>query len=55
MRFAEAGARDQRQRSLREVLTGKESGPDFTHLSAEDRRAILEILRDTKADLPDYW
>ena len=22
---------------------------------ASDNRAIIEILRDTKADLPDYW
>ena len=24
-------------------------------VSADDRRAILEILRDTKKDLPSYW
>jgi hypothetical protein len=27
----------------------------FSHLSAGDRQAILEILRDTKKDLPEYW
>jgi hypothetical protein len=27
----------------------------LTHLSAEDRTAILEILADTKSNLPDYW
>jgi len=27
----------------------------FTHLSPEDRRAIIEILRATKSDLPEYW
>jgi len=27
----------------------------FQHLSTEDRRAIVEILRDTKRDLPPYW
>jgi hypothetical protein len=27
----------------------------FTHLSPEDRRAIVEILRDTKPNLPQYW
>ena len=33
-----------------EVLKGKESTDDFNHLSAEDRKAILEILQDTKPD-----
>jgi hypothetical protein len=27
----------------------------FTHLSPEDRRAIIEILRATKPGLPEYW
>ena len=27
----------------------------FKHLSPEDRRAIVEILRDTKPGLPEYW
>ncbi len=27
----------------------------FKHLSAEDRRAIVDILRTTKTDLPKYW
>lgn len=37
------------------VLTNRYSGGGYGHLSAEDRRAILEILLDTKKDLPDYW
>ncbi len=37
------------------VLTGKDASPKFAHLSAEDRRAVLEILRDTKPQLPAYW
>jgi hypothetical protein len=40
---------------LWEVLSGKDNGKDFAHLSADDRRAILEILVDTKANLPEYW
>ena len=40
---------------LWEVLTGKDASKEFTHLTADDRRAVLEILRETKADLPDYW
>lgn len=27
----------------------------FAHLSSDDRRAIIEILRATKGDLPPYW
>jgi hypothetical protein len=37
-------------RRLHEVLTGQDKSPDFAHLSAVDRTAILEILRQTKAD-----
>lgn len=40
---------------LWEVLTGKDASPEFAHLSAADRRAILEILRDTKKGLPREW
>jgi hypothetical protein len=35
---------------LNAVLTGADSSEDFAHLSAGDRAAILEILRDTKPD-----
>src|SRR5262249_30149468 len=37
------------------VLTGKDQSKEFAHLSGAERAAILEILRDTKKDLPDYW
>ena len=37
------------------VLSGKESDRKYSKLSAGDRRAILEILRATKADLPSYF
>jgi len=40
---------------LREVLTGRDSSPQFAHLSPDDRRAILEILLDTKSALPEDW
>jgi hypothetical protein len=40
---------------LWEVLTGKDSTAPFAHLSAADRKAIYEILRATKKDLPSYW
>lgn len=49
-------------RRMHDVLTGKDPGPietstneDFAHLSADDRHAILEILRETKEGLPSYW
>ena len=37
------------------VLTDRFYGGGFGHLNTGDRQAILEILRDTKKDLPDYW
>lgn len=37
------------------ILTGKETDKAFAHLTNDDRTAILEILRDTKSNLPDYW
>lgn len=40
---------------LLDVLTGKDQSPEFAHLSASDRAAILEILRATKKNLPAAW
>lgn len=40
---------------LYDVLTGKEKNEDYDVLSAESRKAIFEILRDTKSDLPEAW
>jgi hypothetical protein len=37
---------------LTEVLTGKDTSAPFTHLSAADRQAVLEILRETVPDFP---
>jgi hypothetical protein len=42
-------------RKLYDVLTGAEAGPAFAHLPAAERAAILDILRDTKPNLPAYW
>jgi hypothetical protein len=42
-------------RRLWEILIGRDTAADFAHLSASDRRAVLEILRDTKPNLPEYW
>ena len=42
-------------RQMHNVLTDRHYGAGFAHLSADDRQAILEIVRETKRDLPDYW
>jgi hypothetical protein len=40
---------------LFDVLSGKETSEAYESLSCESRRAILEILAETKSDLPDAW
>ena len=40
---------------LREILTNKDTNEDFSHLSGVDRKAISEILQETKPDLAEYW
>jgi hypothetical protein len=50
-----AAARNRVYQRLYDVLSGRDQNPKFAHLSASDRRAILEILVDTKPNLPDYW
>jgi hypothetical protein len=47
--------KDYTLKRIHEVLTGKDTSPAFTHLSAEDRQAVLEILRETLPELPEYW
>jgi hypothetical protein len=37
------------------ILSGRERGAPYDRLSLEDRRAIVEILRDTKKGLPTYF
>jgi hypothetical protein len=48
-------AKDAVYRRLYEVLSGKEIGPRYARLSTADRLAILEILRETKPNLPTYY
>lgn len=50
-----ASAKDQVYQKLFDVLTGKNASARFARLTAQDRQAVLEILRDTKPDLPVYW
>lgn len=45
--------KDYLYRRLHEVLTGKND--EGFRISTAKRQAILEILRETKKDLPDYW
>ena len=49
-----ADAKDAIYRRLWEVLSGRDRSPRYAHLSDADRRAIGEILLDTKPGLPSY-
>ena len=40
---------------LHEVLTGADRSPRFRHLDEAARRAILQIVAETKTDLPPFW
>jgi hypothetical protein len=42
-------------RRLWQILSGSERSDKYSRLSADDRLAIVEILRDTKPGLPDYF
>ena len=37
------------------ILSGRERGAPYSRLSLDDRRAIVEILKDTKGGLPSYF
>lgn len=47
--------KDRVYRRLYDVLTGRDQSEKFKRLSADDRRAVLEILRETKPGLPEYF
>ncbi|HSI14181.1 MAG TPA: hypothetical protein VK961_19185 [Chthoniobacter sp.] len=40
---------------LHGILTGQDKDPQFAKILPDDRQAILEILRETKPNLPAYW
>jgi len=42
-------------RRLWQVLSGAERGGNYSRLTVADRRAVAEILRDTKKDLPGFF
>jgi hypothetical protein len=48
-------ARDAVYRRMWEILSGKLTDKVYSRLSRTDRQAVLEILRDTKMDLPPYF
>jgi hypothetical protein len=48
-------ARQSVYQRLYDVLTGRDAGEKYASLSLADRIAILEIVRDTKSNLPLYW
>jgi hypothetical protein len=48
-------ARDAIYQRMWRVLSGQEAAPKYARLAAADRRAIVEILRETKTDLPAYF
>jgi len=50
-----AAAKSAVYRRLWRVLSGQEKGEPYSRLESADRRAIIEILRDTKKDLPEYF
>lgn len=48
-------ARNAIYRRMWDVLSGRDPDRRYRRLSAGDRRAIVEILRDTRTDLPADW
>jgi hypothetical protein len=50
-----AAARDAIYRRLYAVLSGSDGTPRYSRLSSSDRQAIIDVLRETKRDLPAYF
>ncbi|MGE0130382.1 MAG: hypothetical protein AB7U82_20085 [Blastocatellales bacterium] len=48
-------ALDQLYRQLWLVLTGQNQDKEFAAITADERKAVLEILRETKKNLPGYF
>ena len=48
-------AKDAIYRRMWLILSGAVVGARYERLSFADRRAVVEILRGTKPDLPDYF
>jgi hypothetical protein len=50
-----AAVKDPLYQRLWDVLSGKDQSPAYQSLTAADRRAVLEILVETKPSLPAYF
>jgi hypothetical protein len=50
-----AEAREAIYKRMWQILSGQERDQRYARLSLADRQAIVEILRDTKPGLPDYF
>lgn len=50
-----AEAKDAIFQRMWQILSGEERDKKYARLSPADRLAILEILRDTKKELPAYF
>jgi hypothetical protein len=48
-------AREAAYKRMWQILSGKEKSRKYSKLSLADRQAIVEILRETKKGLPDYF
>jgi hypothetical protein len=48
-------ARDAIYRRMWQILSGSEKDPKYVRLPFKDRQAIVEILRETKKGLPQYF
>jgi len=47
--------RDRVYQRLYEILSGKDQSERYAKLAPDDRKNILEIVRETKPNLPAYW
>jgi hypothetical protein len=50
-----AQSKDAVYRRMWQILSGEATGARYGRLSLADRRAVVEILRGTKKDLPEYF
>jgi hypothetical protein len=48
-------AKERIYRRLFDALSGADNSPRFARLTEADRHNILEIVRETKPNLPPYW
>lgn len=48
-------AKDAIYKRIWQILSGQEKAAKYARLSLDDRKAIVEILRETKQGLPDYF